>query len=129
MKIRIASILAAGALALSPLALSPVADASTADKLPSRNVTSKVVKVKGHLVFKGHVSDNYNRKQVIIQRATCKPPKCNFKTYTTTKTSAAGKYDARVGAPAKGSWYFRAKVKASGGFATSYSGVWRTYRI
>ncbi|MCB0908984.1 MAG: hypothetical protein KDB63_17910 [Nocardioidaceae bacterium] len=129
MKIRIASILAAGALALSPLALSPVADASAPDKAPARNVTSKVVKVKGHLVFKGHVSDGYNRKQVIIQRATCKPPKCNFKTYKTTKTSKAGKYSARIGAPARGSWYFRAKVKAAGGFATSYSGVWRTYRL
>lgn|GEM_PF-4866822 len=127
--IRIASILATGALALSPLVLSPVADASAPAKAPARNVSSKVVKVKGHLVLKGHVSGNYNRKQVIIQRATCKPPKCDFKTYSTTKTTNAAKYSARVGAPAKGSWYFRAKVKASGGYATSYSGVWRTYRL
>lgn len=129
--IRIASILAAGALALSPLVLSPVADASaSADaKAPARKVTSKVDTVKGRLVFKGHVSGDYNRKQVIIQRATCKPPKCDFKTYSTTKTTKTAKYSARVGAPAKGSWFFRAKVKASGGFATSYSGMWRTYRL
>jgi hypothetical protein len=129
MKIRIASILATGALALSPLLLSPVADASAPAKLPTRTVTSDVPPaIKGHLVLKGHVSGNYGRKPVIIQRATCRPPKCGFKTYSTTKTSKAGKYSARIGAPAKGSWYFRAKVKKSGGYATSYSGTWRTYR-
>jgi hypothetical protein len=126
---RLASALATGALVLSPLALAPVASAAPADKAPARSITSNVVKVKGKLIMKGKVGGDYKRKEVIIQKAACNPNKCPWKTYRKIKTNRDAKYSQRIAAPAKGNWFWRAKVKASGGYATSYSGVWKTYRV
>lgn len=127
---RLVSVLAAAALTIAPLALAAPADAGAAPVarvLPKRTITSDVVKVKGKLILHGNVSPDYARQSVDIQKRKC--AKCAWKPFDKVTTTAKGNYRVRIYAPRKGAWFWRAKVRASGGYGTSYSGVWKTYVI
>ncbi len=127
MKTRIASALVAAALAVGPVALGAGAAVAT-QGAPARTVGAEVVQVRRHLVMQGKVSDDYANKLVYIQKKTCKAARCPWKNFAKVRTNANSKYKHGITAPRRGSWYWRAKVKASGGFAESYSSVWRTFR-
>jgi hypothetical protein len=128
MKTRIASALAAATLLLSPLAVGIQADASDTRLAPARHVGAKVIQVRRHLEMKGKVSDGYAHKLVYIEKKDCRAARCPWHGFAKVRTNGNSQYRHRVPAPQNGSWYFRAKVKASGGFAESYSKVWRTFR-
>jgi hypothetical protein len=119
----------AGALAL-PAPAGAAAGRSAAavhQTLPKRTVTSEVVKVNGKLFFKGKVSPEHAQKAVFIQKKDCRG--CAWHGFTKVTTSDASRYRARIYAPRRGAWFWRAKVLAYGGYAESYSGVWKTYVI
>jgi hypothetical protein len=125
--VAVALALAAAALALPGPAGAAPAGASATQALPKRTVTSEVVKVAGKLIFKGKVSPEHAGKAVFIQVKNCRP--CEWRGYEKVTTSDASRYRVRIYAPRKGARFWRAKVRAYGGYATSYSGVWKTYVI
>ena len=116
----IASALAAATLAVGPLALGAGATAST-QGAPTRTVGAEVVQVRGHLVMQGKVSDGYANKLVYIQKKTLQGRALPLEELRQGPHQRHAKYKHGVTAPRRGSWYWRAKVKASGGFAESYS--------
>jgi hypothetical protein len=119
--------LAAAALT-AVLAAGPVvvtASPATAEPLPTRTVVSKVVKNKGHLVFKGRVDPGDPGKNVVIQRKKC--ARCSWKFYAKTQTDETVHYRQEIAVPRKGRWFYRAKVSAYGGYGPSRSGVWKVY--
>jgi hypothetical protein len=103
---------------------SPTAAAGT-DPLPTRTVVSKVVKNKGHLIFKGRVEPGDPGRYVYIRRKKCRS--CAWKFYAKTKTDDTIHYKVEIAAPRKGAWFYRAKVSAYGGYDVSHSGVWKVY--
>lgn len=124
----------AGTLALPAPAGAARAGAVTArsaqavhQALPKRLVTSEVVKVSGKLILKGKVSPEHAAKAVFIQRKKCR--RCEWHGFDKVITDDASRYRARIYAPRTGAWFWRAKVRAYGGYATSYSGVWKAYVI
>lgn len=127
MKIRIASAFAAAALAVGPLALGAGAGAAS-EAAPTRTVGAEIVKVRSHLVMQGKVSDGYANKLVYIQKKNCKAARCAYHNFAKVRTNSHAKYKHTVPAPRRGAWFWRVKVKASGGFAVSYSSEWKTFR-
>lgn len=119
--------LAAAALALPAPASAGSSSVSAVQALPKRTVSSQVVKVKGKLIFKGKVSPEHAGKAVFIQKKDCR--RCEWRGFEKVTTSDESRFRVRIYAPRKGAWYWRAKVRAYGGYATSYSGVWKTYVI
>lgn len=110
------------------LVLLAVASPSTAvsgASLPTRTVTSTVVTVHGHLVFRGKVSPGHADKIVLMQKRTCRS--CAWKLYARVRTNDASRYRVRIQAPRHGAWFWRAKVRAYGRYGTSYSGIWKTF--
>lgn len=129
-------------LGLAPLGVATSAEAAEASVVerqavsqaagdkPKREVSSKIVEQKGNkLVLKGNVSPGHAQKPVIIQKRNCKKPKCNWYQFNKVRTNEKGGYSSRVTAPRNGYDYWRAKVKAHGGYGTSYSQEYRTYTI
>lgn len=127
---------------LAPMATAPTATAAeasvvdraavsrAAETKPKRTISSKIVETKrNRLVFKGNVSPGHARKPVFIQKRDCKKPRCDWHLHNKVRTNKKGGFSSRVTAPRKGYDYWRAKVKAHGGYGTSYSDVWRTYTI
>ena len=101
-----------------------------AETKPKRTISSKIVETKRNtLVFKGNVSPGHAQKPVFIQKRNCKKPKCNWYLHKKVRTNKKGGFSSQVTAPRKGYDFWRAKVKAHGGYGTSYSDVWRTYTI
>lgn len=96
-----------------------------AGPLPTRTVTSTVVTVHGHLVFRGTVSPGHANKTVLMQKRTCRS--CVWKLYAKVRTNDASRYRVRIQAPRHGAWFWRAKVRAYGRYGTSYSGIWKTF--
>jgi len=95
---------------------------------PARNVTSKVVKKKGELYLKGNVDPGYSNSRVIIQKKNCRGG-CAWHAFKTAPTDRDGRFRGRITAPRHGSDFWRVKVKKRGNYRTSYSAVWRTFRI
>lgn len=115
-------------LFLSLVLLAAVPPAGAASALPKRTVSSKVVETKDNrLVFKGNVNPGHARKPVFVQKRDCLKKKCDWHKFKKVRTNKKGGFHARITAPRKGYDYFRAKVRKHGGYATSYSEVWRTY--
>ncbi|MEZ5094126.1 hypothetical protein [Nocardioides sp.] len=102
----------------------PAAAAGT-DPLPTRTVVSKVVKNKGHLIFKGKVDPGDPGRAVYVQRKKCR--KCAWKFYAKTTTDDTVHYKQEIAVPRKGTWFYRAKVPAYGGYDVSLSGVWKVF--
>lgn len=75
-------------------------------------------------VLKGTVQDHAEKK-VLIQKKKC--GKCKWKIVDKTKTNDRSKFRAKIYAPVKGKWFWRAKVNGYGGYAPSYSEKIATY--
>jgi len=97
--------------------------------LPKREISSNIKNTGDKLIFKGNVSPGHAEKKVIIQKKNCKSDECSWYGWKTVTTNEKGGFSQRVQAPDKGSWFWRAKVKAYGGYGTSYSSAWRTYSV
>ncbi len=110
-------------LTAGPLAASGAAAA--AEPLPTRTVVSKVVKNKGHLIFKGRVDPGDPGKNVVIQRKKCGT--CDWRFYAKVQTDETLHYAREIAVPRTGRWFYRAKVSAYGGYGPSRSGVWKVY--
>jgi hypothetical protein len=94
--------------------------------LPKRNLHDTVIKVRGKLYFKGRVDPG--KGPVFVQKRNC--AKCKWKPYRKVATHGPkSKWHVRIGAPRRGSWFWRAYVPKKGAYGTSFSGVWRTYTI
>lgn len=107
---------------------SAAAGDAVARALPVRNLNDKLVQKPRGLFLKGNVNPGYGKKVVVLVRAKCED--CKFKKFGKTKTNKAGKFTFRLSAPRKGSWYWKAYAKKSGGYGKSWSNyVYRTYRI
>lgn len=115
---------------LAPVLLSP-ADAETAPaaargEQPVRDLHDDMVKKRGKIYFKGRVDPGHG--PVVVQKKACSAPKCPWRKYKSVPTHGPQeRWQVRVYAPRHGSWYWRAYVKAYGGYAKSWSGKWRTY--
>ncbi len=106
----------------------PVSQAAAAK--PKREVSSKIVETKRNkLLLKGNVSPGHTKAPVYIQKRNCMKKKCNWYQFNKVQTNKKGGFSSRVTAPRNGYDYWRAKVKAHGGYGTSYSEAWRTYTI
>ena len=106
----------------------PVGAASAQGALPKREITSEVITNQDNqLVLKGNVSPGHAERKVFVQKRNCLKPKCDWHHYNTVVTNEFGVFRSRIGAPRKGSDYYRAKVVKYGGYGTSYSQVWRTW--
>jgi hypothetical protein len=104
-----------------------VAD-SAARALPKRNLNDKLVQKPRGLFMKGNVDPGYGKKPIVLLRAKCKT--CAFKRYSQTRTDKEGKFSFRLGAPAKGAWFWKAFAKKQGNYGKSWSNfIYKTYRI
>ena len=92
--------------------------------LARRTIYSEVVVRDDRLVFRGDVERYFNRR-VYIQRKGCVG--CDWRRYDVVTTNDRGWFRSEIGAPKRGSAYWRAKVPASDGYARSYSAVWQTH--
>ncbi len=118
----------ASAGASSTVAGVAVAADSVARALPKRNLNDKLVQKPRGLFMKGNVAPGYGKKVIVLQRAKCKT--CKFKKYDTTRTDKAGKFSFRLGAPAKGAWFWKAFAAKQGGYGKSWSNyIYKTYRL
>jgi len=123
------SLVAGSASAGTPSAVSAstASGSTSARALPRREITSKVVRVRGnHLRFKGNVSPGHVGKTVFIMKREC-IRRCQWHVFNKVKTDRDGRFRSPITAPRRGSDYFRAMVKKHGGYAKSYSDIWRTF--
>lgn len=94
----------------------------------SRNPHGRGVIRKGRAFYVGDVNPGWAGRPVVIQRRTC--PTCAWKRFTQVRTDRSGRYAAHVGAPRKGSWWFRSKVAASlPQYAVGFGNQVRTYSL
>lgn len=91
-----------------------------------RDLGAREPRVGRRIVWKGNVDPGWGNRSIVLQRRTCRS--CAWKDHDRTRTKRNGSWTVRVGAPAKGSWWFRTKVRRTEKFVTSYSAVLRTYR-
>lgn len=101
------------------------AAAGEAEPLPERTITSRVTDKKNVLTLRGAVDPGHEQRIVRIQKRAC--GSCGWFTYRKVRTDERARFAVRIDAPRKGSWFWRAKVREYGGYATSYSQVWRTW--
>lgn len=136
----LSGLVGAALIGVAPLSLATTADAAEAEvveltavstaagDLPKRKVSSKIIETKrNRLIFKGNVSPGHARKPVFIQKRNCLKRSCDWHKFNKVITNKRGGFSSRVTAPRKGYDYWRAKVRAHGGYGTSYSEAWRTY--
>ncbi len=112
----------AGLVGSSALSVVP---AGASESLPTRIITGDDTP-KTYRSFKlaGNIEAFPNGK-AFLQKKKC--GKCNFKTVKkNVKTTAYGNYSTTIYTPPKGKWKWRIKVKAQGGYATSYSPIFAT---
>jgi len=66
----------------------------------------------------------YANRSVLLQKRTCKA--CDWKPVRQLKTNDRGVYRSRILAPRTGQWFWRVRIKASDGYATTTGMVWGT---
>ena len=66
----------------------------------------------------------YADRKVVLQKRSCKG--CAWKSAKVLKTNDRGVYRPRIVAPRTGRWYWRVRIKASGGYAATTGTVWGT---
>ena len=93
-------------------------------RLPAPHDHSEVVDRDSGLFLRGDVED-YRRGLVVVQRKKCND--CEWRRHEVVRTGERGRFRSRIGAPRRGSAYWRAKVSASDGYAVSCSATWETY--
>ncbi|WP_346387269.1 hypothetical protein [Nocardioides sp.] len=104
----------------------PVAHAAPA-RLPRRAMHDKVVTLSRHkLVFKGRVDPGHG--PVIIEKKNCRHG-CRWNRVAKVSTDSDSRWHVRIYAPRHGEWFYRGYVNKYGGYAKSWTGVWRTYTI
>ncbi len=101
----------------------PVASgASEVQVLPTRSISIRGTNVDRRVYVVGKVGGVWRNKWVGIQRRDC--PTCSFRKYRGDKTNAQSRYRVRVYVPPGGRRIsYRAVVRASSGYAKSYSRV------
>ena len=103
-----------------------VAPAARGTDKPTRDLHDKIVKRHGRLYFKGRVDPGHG--PVIVQKKACSSSECPWKRYASVSTRGPEeRWQVRVYAPKHGNWYWRGYVKASGGYAKSWTHVYKTY--
>lgn len=93
-----------------------------------RTVWSKIVKVRGNLVFKMNVNPGHNWKTVYLQKRNCLAKSCPWTNYRKMRTNGDGAAQSRVTAPRSGYDYWRWVVPPSNGYPRTTSATWKTYR-
>jgi len=93
----------------------------------SRDLHDKAVKRGGRLLLKGKVAPTWKNKAVVVERRLCEKPRCGWKTYSKVRTNRYNRFTARISAPRGGSWFYRAKVKGTTQYVTSYIATYRAY--
>lgn len=128
-------------LGLTPLALTAPANAARAEALrvaaarpaapagralPTRDLHDRIVQPSRHkLIFKGRVDPGHG--PVVIQKKACRA--CKWHRYQVVTTDDDSRWRVRIYAPRHGYWFWRGFVKAYGGYAKSWTDVWRTYTV
>jgi hypothetical protein len=74
--------------------------------------------------FHGVLSPRYVNRLVYIDKRPCAT--CGWRSVGADRTDAYSRFSFRVGAPASGRWWWRARVPAPTTYITSYSSVWTT---
>ncbi len=97
----------------------------TTDK-PVRNLHDSIDKRRGKLFFHGRVDPGHG--PVVVQKKTCSSSTCTWKPFKKVSTRGPKeKWSVQVYAPQHGNWYWRGYVKAYGGYAKSWTHVYKTY--
>ena len=89
-----------------------------------RTVHSQVISRHGKLHLRGDV-ERYSFRPVVVQRKRC--PTCAWERHEVVTTGKRGWFRSLIGAPRRGSAFWRAKVPASDGYVRSFSATWQTY--
>lgn len=119
-------LIAALALLLAGLLGSATAGAQTAGGKPVRDLHDAIVKTHGKLFFKGRVEPGHG--PVYVQKKDCAQSRCKWHNFKKVSTHGPReKWSVRVYAPKHGNWYWRGYVKSYGGYAKSWTHVWKTY--
>jgi len=93
---------------------------------PTRDLHDKIVKRHGRLYFQGRVDPGHG--PVIVQKKACSSKDCPWRRFASVSTRGAEeRWRVRIFAPKHGNWYWRGYVKASGGYAKSWTHVYKTY--
>lgn len=102
------------------------APAARAGDKPVRDLHDSIDKRRGKLFFHGRVSPGHG--PVVVQKKTCAKKSCKWKVFKKVPTRGPKeKWEVRVYAPKHGNWYWRGYVKAYGGYAKSWTNVYKTY--
>jgi hypothetical protein len=89
-----------------------------------RRVHSEVVWRSGRLYLRGDV-EAWSVRPVQVQRKSCDT--CLWRRHAVVWTGRKGGFRSAISAPKRGSTFWRARVRASGGYARSFSATWETY--
>lgn len=93
---------------------------------PTRDLHDSIVKRNGKLYFKGRVDPGHG--PVVVQKKPCSSATCKWKVFKRVSTHGPKeRWQVRVLAPEHGNWYWRGYVKAYGGYAKSWTHVYKTY--
>lgn len=93
---------------------------------PTRDLHDSIVKRQGKLYFKGRVDPGHG--PVVVQKKECSSAECKWKVFKRVPTHGPKeRWQVRVFAPKHGNWYWRGYVKAYGGYARSWTHVYKTY--
>jgi hypothetical protein len=93
---------------------------------PTRDLHDSIVKRHGKLYFKGRVDPGHG--PVVVQKKECSSSTCKWKVFKRVPTHGPKeRWQVRVFAPKHGNWYWRGYVKAYGGYAKSWTHVYKTY--
>ena len=93
---------------------------------PTRDLHDRIVKRHGRLYFQGRVDPGHG--PVIVQKKACSSKDCPWRKFASVKTHGTeSRWKVRIYAPKHGNWYWRGYVKASGGYAKSWTHVYKTY--
>ncbi|WP_248580229.1 hypothetical protein [Nocardioides sp. InS609-2] len=102
-----------------------VVPAGATDTLPTRVITGeRQATTYRAFSLKGNI-EAFPNGEANLQKKAC--GSCKFKTVNKVKTTAYGNYKTKIFTPPTGKWKWRVKVKAQGGYATSYSPVFATF--
>ena len=100
------------------------AEDPTALASPRRSIYSEVDWRRGRLWLRGDV-ESYVGGEVLVQRKSCES--CTWRPHDVVRTGRKGWFRSVIGAPRKGSTFWRARVAASDGYSRSFSATWETY--
>jgi len=123
----LAMTLGAGSPADAKVAATKSGATVAAKALPKRNLNDTLVHKNNRLFMKGKVDPSYKHRLVVIQRRDCKS--CDWHRVARVTTNSYSRFSYELGAPKKGSWFYRAFAKKYNGYGKSWSTyVYRTYQ-